>query len=156
MWAPVLLGKFPAADWRPVLGMVRNACLPNVTEIGHWLRPYGSKNTNFFVMTETSMSSSIMPYPPLPPSILVKLVVCPHVSVVLEHLCWYQSPCQSWAGEPGTNSMNQRGSHRDRMISTADMKVKRKATTLTGLILAILIKTLIFRRGLENVRYLIS
>ena len=42
------------------------------------------------------------------------------------------------------------------MISTADMKVKRKATTLTGLILAILIKTLIFRRGLENVRYLIS
>ena len=47
-WVPVLLGKFPATNWRPVLGMVRATCQPNVTEIGDWLRPYepyGSKKT---------------------------------------------------------------------------------------------------------------
>ena len=40
-WVPVLLGKFPATDWRPVLGVVRATCQPNVTEIGDWLRSYG-------------------------------------------------------------------------------------------------------------------
>ena len=40
-WVPVLLGKFPATDWQPVLGLVRATCQPNVTEIGNWLRPYG-------------------------------------------------------------------------------------------------------------------
>ena len=38
---PVLLGKFQAIDWRPVLGVVIITCLPNVTEIEDWLRPYG-------------------------------------------------------------------------------------------------------------------
>ena len=41
-----------SSDRRPVLGMVRSTCLPNVTEIGDWLRPYGSygpKKTNLVV-----------------------------------------------------------------------------------------------------------
>ena len=40
-----------AIDWRPVLGMVQTTCLPNVTEIGDWLRPYGPygpKRQTFF------------------------------------------------------------------------------------------------------------
>ena len=34
IWVPVLLRKFPATDWRYVLGLVRATCLPNVVEIG--------------------------------------------------------------------------------------------------------------------------
>ena len=48
-WVPVLLEKFPAIDWSPVLGLVRTTCLPNVMEIGDWLRSYGPcglKKTN--------------------------------------------------------------------------------------------------------------
>ena len=43
---PVLLGKLPATDWHPVLGIVKATCQPNVTEIRDWLRPcepYGSR-----------------------------------------------------------------------------------------------------------------
>ena len=43
-------------DLSPVLGVVRTTCLPNVTEIRDWLRPYGSygpkrqkKKTKFIV-----------------------------------------------------------------------------------------------------------
>ena len=47
-WVPVLLGKFPATDWRPFLGMIRFICLPEVTKIRDWLQnywPHGLKKT---------------------------------------------------------------------------------------------------------------
>ena len=49
-WVPLLLEKFPATDWCPVLGMVRASCQQNVTEIGDRLwpyEPYGSKRQTF-------------------------------------------------------------------------------------------------------------
>ena len=50
-------------DGRPVLWMVIAACLPNVTGIGNWLRPYGSKKTYFFLFTTWSRSTHILQLP---------------------------------------------------------------------------------------------
>ena len=51
-WVPVLLGKFPATDWRPVLEMMRAICLTSVMEVGDGLQPFGpyglKKTKNIF------------------------------------------------------------------------------------------------------------